>query len=91
MREKKHEPECPAARTAAKIQDEIYRHMFRVDAGVPDAGLDLVMTLVRAWLAVEREPEDSDLRTWLRVISPLCMEMIDATRHCQHAAQNWVN
>lgn len=65
--------------------------MFRTEARVPAANLDLAMTLVRAWLAVQEEAANSDLRVWLGVVSPLCLEMIDSLRHHDAAKQDWVN
>jgi len=90
MRESKCELKRLAGKAKERLQDEIYRQMFRVEARLPAADLDLAMTLVRAWLAVETEPANSDLRTWLGVVSPLSLEMIDGLRR-RDARRDWVN
>jgi hypothetical protein len=80
MRTKRCEPGRLAGKANERLQDEVYRQMFRAEARVPAADLDLAMTLVRAWLAVQEEPANSDLRIWLAVVSPLCLQIIDSLR-----------
>jgi hypothetical protein len=63
---------------AAYFQDEVYREMFRLEAGCPSADLRLAVALLRAWLALERNPPGSRSRQWLRVVCPVCLRMIEA-------------
>ncbi len=67
-----------AARTANRLKDEVYRQMFRLEAQRPSADLQLALALLRAWEALERQPEESEPRQWLRTVCPLCMKMIEA-------------
>ncbi len=90
MRAKKCEPERLAGKANERLQDEVYRQMFRAESRVPAADLDLAMILVRAWLAVQKEPANSDLHIWLAVVSPLCLQMIDSLRS-RDERQGWVN
>lgn len=69
-----------AARTANRLKDEVYRQMFRLEAKRPSADLLLALALLHAWEALERQPENSEPRQWLRAVCPLCMRMIEALR-----------
>lgn len=60
--------------------DAVYWQMFHVESGRPDAELCLAATLLRAWLALEELPADSEPRQWLRNVSPVCVEMLESLR-----------
>ena len=62
-----------------RLKDEVYRHMFRLEAHRPGAEGDLAIALLRAWVAVDTEPGGAKERQWLRKICPICLAMIDAT------------
>lgn len=62
----------------ARLQDEVYREMFRVEAGCPSADLRLALALLRAWMALERNPPGSRPRQWLRRVCPFCLRIIEA-------------
>jgi hypothetical protein len=62
-------------RRVTRLQDEVYREMFRLEGGLPGAEMGLALALLRAWVAVERLPEDD--REWLRTISPIGLRMIE--------------
>ena len=70
----------PAKITLEQFCDAVYWQMFRVESGRPDAELCLAVTLLRAWLALEEYPQDSEPRQWLRNVSPVCMEMLESLR-----------
>ena len=67
---------APAARATDALKDEVYRQMLRLEAGRPAAQLLLVVALLNAWMALERQRQDSEPRQWLRSISPVCLRMI---------------
>jgi len=67
----------PSGQTA-RLQDEVYRQMFRLEAGCPRADLRLALALLRAWSVLERHPSRSRTRQWLRAVSPLCLRTIAA-------------
>lgn len=69
-----------SARTANRLKDEVYRQMFRLEAERPAADLLLAVALLRAWVALEQQPANSEPRRWLRAICPLCLRMIEALR-----------
>ncbi len=46
MRAKKCEPERLAGKANERLQEEVYRQMFRAESRVPAADLDLAMILV---------------------------------------------
>jgi hypothetical protein len=61
-----------------KLKDEVYRQMFRLEAGRQGADLDLATALLRGWLDSYSKTEAPGLLEWLEKISPLCLQMIDA-------------
>jgi len=65
--------------TDEQLKDEVYRHMFRLEANRPGADLDLAVALLRAWLAPD--VEGGGVCEWLKKICPICVAMIEASRH----------
>ncbi|HEX4037685.1 MAG TPA: hypothetical protein VHX37_06470 [Acidobacteriaceae bacterium] len=63
-----------------RLKDEVYREMFRFEAGHPEAELRLAIALLHAWLAVEGRPRRSATRSWLLQICPVCLQMIEEGR-----------
>jgi hypothetical protein len=59
------------------LKDEIYRQMFRLEAGRAGASIALAVALLRAWVAADSQREDCETRQWLLKISPICIEMIE--------------
>lgn len=70
----------PAKNSPGQLYDSVYWQMFRVESGRPGAELCLAVTLLRAWLALEELPPESEPRQWLRNISPVCMQMFESLR-----------
>ena len=67
------------ARTpTARIQDEIYREMYLLEAGRSGAELGLALALLRAWVAIDSKSERAGNREWLSKLSPICLQMIEA-------------
>lgn len=71
----------PRRKSAERLQDEVYRHMFRLEAGLPGADLDLAIALLRAWMASDLESEKPKFHGWLKKICPICLLMIQAAQH----------
>lgn len=69
-----------AKTTPEQLCDAVYWQMFRVESGRPDAEICLAVTLLRAWLALETWPPDSEPRQWLRNVSPVCIQMLESLR-----------
>ena len=65
------------------LQDEVYRQMFRLEEGHPSADMLLAVALLRAWMAFEREPAQSEPRRWLRSVCPVCLKMIGKEPGCE--------
>ncbi|MFZ0745325.1 MAG: hypothetical protein WAM85_13020 [Terracidiphilus sp.] len=61
-----------------RIKDEVYRQMFRLEECRPGAEMGLALALLRAWLADDSKPASDEERDWLKKISPICLEMIEA-------------
>jgi hypothetical protein len=59
------------------LKDEIYRQMFRLEAGRAGAAMGLAVALLRAWVAADSDLEGGETRQWLQKISPVCLEMIE--------------
>lgn len=58
-----------------RLQDEVYREMFRLEGGRPGAEMGLAIALLRAWVATETVPEAD--WGWLTTISPIGLRMIE--------------
>jgi len=67
-----------ARRGKRKLKDEVYRQMFRLEEGRPGAELSLALALLRGWVATESGWAHGDDGDWLRKISSICLQMIDA-------------
>ena len=61
-----------------RIKDEVYRQMFLLEESRPGAEMGLALALLRAWLAVDSKPASDEERDWLKKVSPICLEMIEA-------------
>ncbi len=70
----------PAKPTPEQLCDAVYWQMFRVESGRPEAEVCLAVTLLRAWLTLETLPPESEPRQWLRNVSPVCVDMLEALR-----------
>jgi hypothetical protein len=68
-------------------KDEVYRHMFRLEAHRPGAERDLAIALLRAWAAWDAQPHDAKEKTWLRAICPICLALIEAAPHTGESGQ----
>ena len=67
------------ARTpTARIQDEIYREMYLLEAGRSGSELGLALALLRGWIATDSKREGVGDREWLSKLSPICLQMIEA-------------
>ena len=69
-----------------RIQDEVYRQMYRLEAQCPGAERDLAIALLRAWMALCSEPKGAREKLWLKKISPICLQMIESTLRVEDAA-----
>ena len=61
-----------------KIKDEVYRQMFRLEAGRKGADLALAVALLRGWVAANSEAPK--LNSWLKKVCPICILMIEVNR-----------
>ncbi len=64
----------------AHLKDEVYRQMFRLEESRPGADMGLALALLRAWIASDGKPKDGEDRDWLRKVSPICLQMIEAAK-----------
>jgi cell division FtsZ-interacting protein ZapD len=62
------------------LKDEVYRQMFRLEARRPGAEIKLAIALLHAWLDSDSRPNMRESRQWLRKVSPICVDMIEATQ-----------
>lgn len=62
-----------------RVKDEVYRQMFRVEENRPGAEMGLALALLRTWVVAESKPTSSDDSEWLKKITPICLEMIEAS------------
>jgi hypothetical protein len=69
----------PGHASAAQLKDQIYRQMFRLEEGRPGADMGLALALLRAWMATGSRAESAGGFEWLKKVSPICVEMIEAS------------
>jgi hypothetical protein len=77
----------PRRNHGEQFKDEVYRQMFRLEAGRHGAELDLTIALLRAWLALDSDSGVSKSREWLKKICPLCLLMIEARQQANKSDQ----
>jgi hypothetical protein len=70
---------------SVRIQDEVYRQMYRLEAQRPGAERDLAIALLRAWMACS-DPQHAKQEPWLTKISPICLQMIESAMRADNAA-----
>lgn len=63
----------------ARVKDEVYRQMFRLEESRPGSEMDLALALLHAWLDSDSKLESSEERDWLKKISLICLEMIETS------------
>ncbi len=72
--------EAALKRRNARLQDEVYRQVFRLEAHREGAALDLSVALLRAWQVADRVAEQDREWQWLKAICPICIKMVEAAR-----------
>ncbi|MFY9856204.1 MAG: hypothetical protein WAK26_20235 [Terracidiphilus sp.] len=73
-------------RRTVQLKDEVYRQMFRLEEGRPGAEMGLATALLQAWIATDLKRQSSEDRDWLKKISPICLQMIEAALKANVAA-----
>jgi len=68
----------PCRNQGEQLKDEVYRQMFRLEESRPGAEVGLALALARAWVDSDSKPESSEERDWLKKVSPICLQMIEA-------------
>jgi hypothetical protein len=61
-----------------RIKDEVYRQMFLLEESRPGAAMGLAVALLRAWIDANLKSASDEDRGWLKKVSPICLEMIEA-------------
>jgi len=72
-------PACSRPVRGERIKDEVYRQMFLLEESRPGAAMGLAVALLRAWIDADSKPASHDDRGWLKKVSPICLEMIEAS------------
>jgi hypothetical protein len=60
-----------------RLMDEVYREMFRLEAGYPGAEMGLALALLRSWTAANVRKGGSTDWDWLNAISPVGLRLIE--------------
>lgn len=71
-------PAGPRHFRGERIKDEVYRQMFLLEEGRADAEMRLASALLRAWLVADPKHTCNEERAWLKKVSPIRLEMIEA-------------
>jgi hypothetical protein len=69
-----------SSKRTERLKDEVYRQMYRLEAGSPGADLSLAIALLRAWIASNSGAEIPQEREWLAKISPICLTMVESAQ-----------
>jgi hypothetical protein len=72
-------PARPRHIRGERVKDEVYCQMFLLEESRSGAEMGLALALLRAWLAADSKPASDEERDWLKKVSPICLEMIEAT------------
>jgi hypothetical protein len=73
-----------------QLKDEVYRHMFRLEAQRPGADRDLAVALLRACVASDSVPKSGKERQWLKKICPICLAMIEAALQAKETSRQCI-
>lgn len=79
-------PRQSAHARTAHLKDEVYRQMFRLEENRRGADMGLALALLHAWIATGTEDETAVYRDWLVKLSPICVQMIEASQSANPAA-----
>jgi hypothetical protein len=60
-----------------RLMDEVYREMFRLEAGASGAEMGLALALLRAWVAADIHLEQCKEWKWLSSVCPLGLKLIE--------------
>ena len=69
-----------SSKQSERLKDEVYRQMYRLEAGRTGSELALALALLRAWISLESEADWLQVREWLMKICPICLTMIEAAQ-----------
>jgi hypothetical protein len=83
-------PTNPRRTHDERLKDEVYRHMFRLEANRPGADLDLAVALVRGWLDADSGRGKPAMREWLKKICPICLSLIEASQKTSDTGQRCI-
>jgi hypothetical protein len=84
-------PDSPRHIRGDRVKDEVYRQMFLLEESRSGAEMGLALALLRAWLAADSKPASGEERDWLKKVSPICLEMIEATLQADGTAHPYVH
>jgi hypothetical protein len=72
-------PEFKAPTTTAinRLQDTVYRQMYRLEARQPGSEMGLALALLRVIVASQRLTDRRELGDWLKEICPIALKMIE--------------
>ena len=71
-----------------RVKDEVYRQMFLLEESRPGAAMGLAVSLLRAWIDADSNPANDEDRGWLKKISPICLQMIEASMQAARLAHS---
>lgn len=66
------------SRKSNRLQDAVYREMFLLESKRPGAEMGLALALLRAMAASGQMADREEILTWLSMICPHCLKMIES-------------
>ncbi|MGH9561399.1 MAG: hypothetical protein ACRD3S_08085 [Terracidiphilus sp.] len=77
-------PQSAAAtsRVIRRLQDAVYREMYRLEDRQPGSEMGLALALLRVIVASQRFTMREDIEIWLREICPVALKMIENSLEC---------
>jgi hypothetical protein len=69
--------ETPASKAINRLQDSVYREMYRLEAQQPGSEMGLALALLRVTVASQRLADRQEFGDWLKEICPIALKMIE--------------
>lgn len=71
------ESKTVASRSIHRLQDAVYRQMYRLEARQPGSEMGLALALLRGIVASQRSTDSEGFGLWLQEICPIALKMIE--------------
>jgi hypothetical protein len=67
----------PTSKAISRLQNTVYREMYRLEAQQPGSEMGLALALLRVIVASQRLADREEFGDWLKEICPMALKMIE--------------